>query len=1108
MAEVTGNEYEYLKIQSGEDTTKHYLKDKVTRDRTDHSLYQTIDQSQNYMSNYHIDTRGAVGTDLSDKIANPHSLKLFGYVILPCKAGDKFVLTSTASNIMCVWAFTDANYILESSSTTSVTTVTNATLVAKEDGYFIVNHNLSKEYSLVATQLVQAASNDVVAPIDQIMHQTIDYSADFIVGNRISLNKSTGAEVDVANPIPTEGWNYIVLPCGAGDHFTMTGSAASNSEYLWAFLDADHKLLSRAANGAVLNNNTLIANADGYLVCNVENTEPYSLSITKLIKPISEEAVDGMQASITALNAKDTELQNDIDALDTDVSGLKSAFAPEYDATKTYNAGDYVTYENLLYRCFCDITTPENWADNHWMNVDAGSEMRALQRKEITYLHPGTDGTIPGAYVPGVTAVATGNRLVINGEAPASSTSIVIKAFNGWLKASSNQGTVTTKRFQLIDGHTYQAELKYISGTATSNVYVRFANGNGNGAAGTYTTNINGDNVARCVYSKALYPDGISPNVYITRDSTGNTLTDYTVELTIRDITDEAQIAPIENTIAMDNHDVGDAFWLDGILYKATSAIAVGEAIVPGTNAAETAVMEELSALNTSLSAKDDKLTDTVDAIIETETIAIEKTINAYFNGAELVGASYGKVAYANVQGYKRVTVTKAAGSTFVIGFTTNVPTNHNSIIGLVYNNTGTELSADVPENGNYIVILFYNSNKDTATPEELLASINITGLVGAVDSKARTQIDDIEEAFNNANDFALTNYANGACGELIYNNNPFATNNYVFSGTANIKAFCISGNPSLPPSSTNFADLPDEYFTLPLEAGKTYTLVMYATTEQTASGRITFYFADKTTKKQMTTAPELDPVANNGKIATVNFTVPTTDMYALKVYPRTSDNRTVKVAIYPQDCLYQQIATTKTEVTNINNDISDLKNRMLVTPEVYITKNAYIQNGTRTIYNRTLKITDGFIEFQVTGAYNRGLIINKKPADAAGDFKGVGVTLSEYTPILDDLSEINILRGCNALRFYAEQTTTASNPVAFMQLLFYNVSDDVITKVGAVSFTPEINGYNIKYFTIPDETTHYVLMAYQVANNNTNTKAAIQFTREDTSATALALSE
>lgn len=212
--------------------------------------------------------------------------------------------------------------------------------------------------------------------------------------------------------------------------------------------------------------------------------------------------------------------------------------------------------------------------------------------------------------------------------------------------------------------------------------------------------------------------------------------------------------------------------------------------------------------------------------------------------------------------------------------------------------------------------------------------------------------------------------------------------------------------------------------------------------------------------------------------------------------------------AVPSLDQLLAKIADCEQATVDARAAASDLKNRMLITPEVYITKNAYIQNGTRTAYNRTLKITDGFIELQVSSSYNRGFIINKKPADTTGDFKGVDVNLSNYNPALDDLSEINILRGCNALRFYAEQTTTASNPVSFMQLLFYNVSDDIITQVGNVSFTPVINGYNIKYFTIPDEATHYVLMAYQIANNPTNTKAAIQFTREDTSAVALDLSE
>lgn len=58
-----------------------------------------------------------------------------------------------------------------------------------------------------------------------------------------------------------------------------------------------------------------------------------------------------------------------------------------------------------------------------------------------------------------------------------------------------------------------------------------------------------------------------------------------------------ASIATIESSTAAYNHAVGSYLMLGGTLYKVTSAIATGEAIVPGTNVTATTVMAELAAL-------------------------------------------------------------------------------------------------------------------------------------------------------------------------------------------------------------------------------------------------------------------------------------------------------------------------------------------------------------------------------------------------------------------------------------------------------------------------------------------------------------------------------
>lgn len=58
-------------------------------------------------------------------------------------------------------------------------------------------------------------------------------------------------------------------------------------------------------------------------------------------------------------------------------------------------------------------------------------------------------------------------------------------------------------------------------------------------------------------------------------------------------------LAPIESSAtASRNYSVGQQFVYNGLLYEATSAIASGGTITPGSNCARTTVAEELSALN------------------------------------------------------------------------------------------------------------------------------------------------------------------------------------------------------------------------------------------------------------------------------------------------------------------------------------------------------------------------------------------------------------------------------------------------------------------------------------------------------------------------------
>lgn len=53
-------------------------------------------------------------------------------------------------------------------------------------------------------------------------------------------------------------------------------------------------------------------------------------------------------------------------------------------------------------------------------------------------------------------------------------------------------------------------------------------------------------------------------------------------------------IAPVEGATASNAYAIGDAFLHGGALYKASAAIAAGDAIVPGTNCTQTTIIEML----------------------------------------------------------------------------------------------------------------------------------------------------------------------------------------------------------------------------------------------------------------------------------------------------------------------------------------------------------------------------------------------------------------------------------------------------------------------------------------------------------------------------------
>ena len=67
------------------------------------------------------------------------------------------------------------------------------------------------------------------------------------------------------------------------------------------------------------------------------------------------------------------------DAINASASAVSANFAPTYSSSATYAVGDYVIYDNDLYRCTVAISTAEAWTAVHWTAVKLGPDVNELK---------------------------------------------------------------------------------------------------------------------------------------------------------------------------------------------------------------------------------------------------------------------------------------------------------------------------------------------------------------------------------------------------------------------------------------------------------------------------------------------------------------------------------------------------------------------------------------------------------------------------------------------------------------------------------------------------------------------------------------------------------
>ena len=102
--------------------------------------------------------------------------------------------------------------------------------------------------------------------------------------------------------------------------------------------------------------------------------------------------------------------------------------------------------------------------------------------------------------------------------------------------------------------------------------------------------------------------------------------------------------------------------------------------------------------------------------------------LNAFINGTtnKIVSNANARTLYVSCQPNTTYTVSRIAGQRFIVGDTTEIPTNDVAMNGRVTNNTGSNITITTKGNSNYLCVFYYLSSADTLTEQQILDSIMI----------------------------------------------------------------------------------------------------------------------------------------------------------------------------------------------------------------------------------------------------------------------------------------------------------------------------------------------------------------------------------------------
>ncbi len=90
-----------------------------------------------------------------------------------------------------------------------------------------------------------------------------------------------------------------------------------------------------------------------------------------------------LNANFSSIDANEYRIEGKLNALGNDI-------ALPYDNTATYDVGDYVIYNNALYRCITAVATAEDFNNTKWTAITIGGELKSHDTR-ISTLEAGVD---------------------------------------------------------------------------------------------------------------------------------------------------------------------------------------------------------------------------------------------------------------------------------------------------------------------------------------------------------------------------------------------------------------------------------------------------------------------------------------------------------------------------------------------------------------------------------------------------------------------------------------------------------------------------------------------------------------------------------------------